>query len=97
MAGYPAQPELICPSVRPSVRPSVCTCLQIRYSAENSTGPTDSVNYSSKSLIHVNRESEILRNKVHKQRGKGLTICHKNEFVQSQFSDGGLNQKIVSR
>jgi len=29
--------------------------------------------------------------------GMGLTICHKNEFVQSQFSDGGLNQKIVSR
>ena len=39
--GYPAQPGLI--------RPSVCTCLQIRYSAENSTGPTDSVKFSSKS------------------------------------------------
>jgi len=23
--------------------------------------------------------------------GKGLTICHKNEFVQSRFSDGFLN------
>jgi hypothetical protein len=43
--GYPAQPGLI----RLSVRPSVCTYLQIRYSAENGTGPTDSVNYSSKS------------------------------------------------
>jgi hypothetical protein len=43
--GYPAQPGLI----RPSVRLSVCTYLQIRCSAENGTGPTDSVNYSSKS------------------------------------------------
>jgi hypothetical protein len=43
--GYPAQPRLICPSVCPSV----CTYLQIRYSAENGTGPTDSVKYSSKS------------------------------------------------
>ena len=46
---------------------SVCTCLQIRYWAENCTGPTDLVNYSSKSWIHMNRESEILRNKVHKE------------------------------
>ncbi len=36
-------------SVRPSVHPSVRACLQIRYSAENGTGPTDSVNYSLKS------------------------------------------------
>ena len=35
--GYPAQPRLI----RLSVRPSVRTCLQIRYSATNGTGPTD--------------------------------------------------------
>jgi hypothetical protein len=55
--GYylPAQPGLIRPSVRPSIRPSVrpsvrtCLQLQIRYSAENGTGPTDSVNYSLKS------------------------------------------------
>ena len=32
-----------------SARPSVCTYLQIRCSAKNGTGPTDSVNYSSKS------------------------------------------------
>jgi hypothetical protein len=58
--GYPAQPGLI----RPSVCPSVCTYLQIRYSAENGTGPTDLVNYSSKSCIYdVNCESEILRKK----------------------------------
>ncbi len=47
--GYPAPPRLI----RPWVRPSVRTCLQIRYSAENSTGPTDSVKFSSKSWIQV--------------------------------------------
>jgi len=47
--GYPAQPGLIRLSVCLSVRPSICTYLQIRYSAENGTGPTDSVNYSSKS------------------------------------------------
>jgi hypothetical protein len=46
LIGYPAQPGLILLSVRPSVR----TCLQIRYSAENCTGPTDWVNYSLKSL-----------------------------------------------
>jgi hypothetical protein len=58
--GYPAQPGLI----RPSVCLSVCTYLQIRCSAENGTGPTDSVNYSSKSWIYnVNCESEILRKK----------------------------------
>jgi hypothetical protein len=58
--GYPAPPRLIRQWVRPSfcpwVRLSLCTCLQIRYPAENSTGPTDSVNYSSESWIHVNRE-----------------------------------------
>ena len=67
------------PSVRPSIRPYVhsyvCTSvpvcpyvragLQIRYWVENCTGQTDLVNYSSKSWIHVNRESEILQNKVH--------------------------------
>jgi hypothetical protein len=54
--GYPAQPGLI--------RPSVCTYLQIRCSSENGTGPTDLVNYSSKSWIYdVNCESEILRKK----------------------------------
>ena len=58
--GYPAQPGLI----RLSVRPSICTCLQIRYSAENGTGPTDSVNYSLKSWIHVNRESAILQKNI---------------------------------
>jgi hypothetical protein len=36
-------------SVHPSVCPSVYTCLQIRYLAENGTGPTDVVNYSLKS------------------------------------------------
>jgi hypothetical protein len=56
----PVQPGLICPSVRLSV----CTYLQIRCSAENGTGQTDSVNYSSKSWIYnVNCESEILRKK----------------------------------
>jgi len=49
--GYPAQPRLIRPSVRPSVGPSICICLQIRYSAENDTSPTDLVNYSLKSWI----------------------------------------------
>jgi hypothetical protein len=47
--GYPAQPGLIHPSVCLSACLSVCTYLQIRYSAESGTGPTDSVNYSSKS------------------------------------------------
>ncbi len=64
--GYPAQPGLI----RLSVRPSVRTYLQIRYSAENGIGPTDSVNYSSTSWIYaVNGESEILRKK---------SICESN-------------------
>ena len=48
------------------VRPSVCTCLQIRYWAENGTGPTDLVNYSLKSWIHVSCESEIVQKIVHK-------------------------------
>ena len=63
MICYPAQPGLICPPIRLSVCMSVCTCLQIRYSAENDTGPTELVNYSLNSWIHVNRESEILRKK----------------------------------
>ena len=47
-----------------SVRPYVCTYLQIRYSAQNGTGPIGSVNNSPKSWIHdVNCESEILRKK----------------------------------
>ena len=46
--------------INSSVCLSVRTCLQIMYSAENGTGPTDLVNYSLKSRIHVNRESEIL-------------------------------------
>ena len=54
--GYPAQPGLIRPS-------DLCTCLQIRCSAENGTDPTDSDNYSLKSL---NRDSEFLLEKVHK-------------------------------
>ena len=29
------------------------------------------------------------------QDNMGLTICHKNEFVQSRFSDGFLNCPIV--
>ncbi len=45
-------PTRINSSVCPSVRPSIRTYLQIRCSAENGTGPTDSVNYSSKSWIN---------------------------------------------
>jgi len=60
--GYPAQPGLIRPSYCLFIRMG----LQIRYWAENGTGPTDSVNYSTKSWIHMNRESEILQNKVYK-------------------------------
>jgi hypothetical protein len=37
--------------------------LQIRYWAENGTGPPDLVNFSLKSWIHVNCESEILQKK----------------------------------
>jgi len=69
------------PWFRPSVSPSfVCTCLHIRYSAENSTGPTDAVNYSSKSWIHVNQESEILRNNNMK-----LTIIAKIRETCTRF------------
>ena len=50
--------QSVSPSVRLSACPSVRTCLQIRCSAENGTGPTDLVNYSLKSRINVNRESE---------------------------------------
>jgi hypothetical protein len=42
--GYPAQPGLICHSV--PICPSLCTCPQIRNSAENCTGLTGTVNYS---------------------------------------------------
>ena len=34
---------------------------------------------------------------MHIARPKGMTICHTNEFVQSQFSDGVLIVRYINK
>ncbi len=74
-------PPQINPSVSPSVHLSVSTCLQIRYSAENSTGPTDLVqNHESMMWIENSGVNEISHKTQNKKTGPTDSINNSWEF-----------------